>query len=172
MPPLRVGFVGAGFIAKFQLRAMAQIRTMEVVGITSRTRAHAEEAAALARELGVGEARVYDSIGEMAPHVDAITIYAPNYLRVAMMEEIVAAVQAGAALKGVICEKPLGRNVAEARRLVELAEQANLPTAYFENQVFMRPLAAQLAQLAPQIAAMGTPLLVRASEEHGGPHEP
>jgi predicted dehydrogenase len=127
---------------------------------------------AMARELGVGEAKVYASISEMAPHVDAIAIYAPNYLRIAMMEEIVEAVKAGAALKGVICEKPLGRNVAEARRLVELADEANLPTAYFENQVFMRPLRAQLAQLAPQIATMGTPVLVRAAEEHGGPHEP
>ena len=172
MQPLRVGFVGAGFIAKFQLRAMAQIRNMELAGVTSRTRAHAEEVVALARELGVGEAKVYASITEMAPHVDAIGIYAPNYLRVGMMEEIVDAVKAGAALKGVICEKPLGRNVAEAQRLVALAEEANLPTAYFENQVFMRPLRAQLAQLAPQIATMGTPLLVRASEEHGGPHEP
>ncbi|MCC6455779.1 MAG: Gfo/Idh/MocA family oxidoreductase [Caldilineaceae bacterium] len=172
MPPLRVGFVGAGFIAKFQLRAMAQIRNMELGGITSRTRAHAEETAALARELGVGEPVVYESIAAMAPHVDAIAIYAPNDLRVAMMEEIVTAVQAGAALKGVICEKPLGRNVAEARRLVELADQAGLQTAYFENQLFMKPVRAQLAQLAPQIATMGSPLLVRAAEEHGGPHEP
>ena len=171
MPPLRVGFVGAGFIAKFQLRAIAQIRNMEVVGITSRTRAHAEETAALARELGVGEARVYDSVREMAPHVDVIAIYAPNYLRVAIMEEIVEAVQAGAVLKGVICEKPLGRNVAEARRMVELANQVGLPTAYFENQLFMKPVRAQLAQLAPQIATMGPPLLVRSAEEHGGPHE-
>lgn len=172
MPPLRVGFIGAGFIAKFQLRAMAQIRNMALAGVTSRTRAHAEEVVTLARELGVGEGQVYSSIGEMAPHVDAIAIYAPNHLRIDMMEEIVAAVEAGASLKGVICEKPLGRNVAEARRLVELAEQAKLPTAYFENQVFMKPLRAQLTQLAPQIATMGTPLLVRASEEHGGPHEP
>ena len=171
MPPLRVGFVGAGFIAKFQLRAIAQIRNMEVVGITSRTRAHAEETAALARALGVGQARVYDSIREMAPHVDVIAIYAPNYLRVAIMEEIVEAVQAGAVLKGVICEKPLGRNVAEARRMVELANQVGLPTAYFENQLFMKPVRAQLAQLAPQIATMGPPLLVRSAEEHGGPHE-
>jgi predicted dehydrogenase len=172
MAALRVGFVGAGFIAKFQVRAMAQIRNMELAGITSRTRAHCEEVAALARTLEVGDPQIYGSISEMAPHVDAIAIYAPNYLRIAMMEEIVAAVKAGAPLKGVICEKPLGRNVAEARRLVELADQANLPTAYFENQVFMKPLRAQLAQLAPQIKTMGSPLLVRAAEEHGGPHEP
>src|SRR5690606_12403435 len=102
MPPLRAGFVGAGFIAKFQVRAMAQIRNMELAGITSRARAHDEEVAAMARQLGVGEAKGYGSNSEMAPHVGGIAIYAPNYLRVARMEEIVEAVRAGAALKGVI----------------------------------------------------------------------
>ncbi|HXF63510.1 MAG TPA: Gfo/Idh/MocA family oxidoreductase [Caldilineaceae bacterium] len=172
MPPLRVGFVGAGFIAKFQVQAIAQIRNMEVAGITSRTRAHAEALSRQVRELGVGAGTVYDSIREMAPHVDAIAIYAPNYERVAIMEEIVEAVQAGAALKGVICEKPLGRTIAEARRLVELAEGANLRTAYFENQLFMKPLRTQMAQLAPQQRTMGPLVLVRSAEEHGGPHEP
>jgi predicted dehydrogenase len=172
MSPLRLGFVGAGFIAKFQVQALAQIRGVEVAGVTSRTRGHAEAVARLAHDLGVGSPMVYDSITAMAPHVDAIAVYAPNYLRVAMVEEIVAAAQAGAALLGVICEKPLGRNVAEARRLVELAESANLKTAYFENQLFMKPLRTQMAQLAPQQRTMGPLTLVRAAEEHGGPHEP
>lgn len=168
---LKVGIVGAGFVARFQARAVAQIRNMEIVGITSRTRASAEATAALIRELGAGEAVVYDSIGEMAKQVEAIAIYAPNYARVAIMEEIAAAVQAGAALKGVICEKPLGRNLKEARRLVELAEEANLRTAYFENQIFMKPIQAQLAQLAPVQRTMGLLVLTRSAEEHGGPHE-
>jgi predicted dehydrogenase len=172
MPPLRVGFVGAGFIAKFQVQAIAQIRNMEVAGITSRTRSHAEVLAHQVREAGVGEGIVYDSIAGMAPHVDAIAIYAPNYLRVELMEEIVAAVRQGAALKGVICEKPLARTVAEARQMVALAEAANLRTAYFENQLFMKPLRTLLAQLAPQQRSMGPPVLVRSAEEHGGPHEP
>lgn len=171
MTALRLGIIGAGFIAKFQVRALAQMRGVEVAGITSRTRGHAEQVAQLAQALGVGSPVVYDSIRELASRVDVVAIYAPNYVRVAMMEEIVDAVQAGAALKGVICEKPLGRNVAEAARLVELADQAQLKTAYFENQLFMKPVRAQLAQLAPQIATMGPPLLVRAAEEHGGPHE-
>jgi predicted dehydrogenase len=172
MPPLRLGLVGAGFIARFQVQALAQMRGVAVTGITSRTRSHAEAVAALAHDLGVGSPTVYSSITAMAPHVDAIAIYAPNYLRVAMVEEIVAAVQTGAALQGVICEKPLGRTVAEARRLVELAESANLKTAYFENQLFMKPLRTQLAQLAPQRRTMGPLTLVRSAEEHGGPHEP
>jgi len=172
MQPLRLGFVGAGFIAKFQAQALAQIRGVEVAGVTSRTRIHAEEVARLSHDLGVGSPVVYDSITAMAPHVDVLAIYAPNYLRVAMVEEIVAAVQAGVTLQGVICEKPLARTVAEARRLVELAESVNLKTAYFENQLFMKPLAAQMAQLAPQQRSMGPLTLVRSAEEHGGPHEP
>ena len=172
MQPLRLGLVGAGFIAKFQVHALAQMRGVEVTGITSRTRIHAEDVARLCHDRGVGRPTVYDSITAMAPQVDAIAIFAPNYLRVAMVEEIVAAVQAGAALLGVICEKPLARNVAEARRLVALAESVNLKTAYFENQLFMKPLRAQMAQLAPQQRSMGPLTLVRSAEEHGGPHEP
>jgi predicted dehydrogenase len=87
------------------------------------------------------------------------------------MEEIVAAVKAGAELKGVICEKPLGRTVAEARRLVELARSAGLHTAYFENQIFMKPMQTQLAQLEPVQKQMGPFSLTRSAEEHGGPHE-
>jgi predicted dehydrogenase len=38
-------------------------------------------------------------------------------------------VKAGARLKGVIREKPLGRNMKEARRLVALARECGLRTA-------------------------------------------
>jgi predicted dehydrogenase len=71
----------------------------------------------------------------------------------------------------VICEKPLGRNVAEARRLVELAESVKLPTAYFENQIFMKPVRTEMAQLEPLQNRMGPLSLSRSAEEHGGPHE-
>jgi predicted dehydrogenase len=87
------------------------------------------------------------------------------------MEEIAAAVKQGAVLKGVICEKPLGRTLKEACRLVDLANEAGLKTAYFENQIFMKPIQSQLLQLAPQQRSMGPLTLVRSAEEHGGPHE-
>ena len=172
METLKLGIIGAGFITRFQAKAIAQIRNMDIAGITSRTRANAEVVAQEIRDMGIGKAVVYDSIGEMATHVDAIAIYAPNFARVEIMEEIVTAVHNGANLKGVICEKPLGRNMKEARRLVELANEANLRTAYFENQIFMKPIQAQLAQLMPQQKTMGPLVLTRSAEEHGGPHEP
>lgn len=56
--------------------------------------------------------------------------------------------------------------------MVDLAGEAGLRTAYFENQIFMKPLRAQLAQLEPQQRTMGPLVLTRSAEEHGGPHEP
>ncbi len=161
--------IGAGFISHFQSVAMEQVRNMELAGVTSLAGAEAFAASARARNLG--PATVYPNVTELVKNVDAIAIYCPNYTRVAIMEEIVAAVKAGAKLKGVICEKPLGRNVAEARRLVDLAAGAGLKTAYFENQLQMRPIKSQLKQLEPLQKRMGPTTLTRSAEEHGGPHE-
>ena len=88
------------------------------------------------------------------------------------MEEIVDAVKAGAELKGVICEKPLARTVAEARRLVDLADEVYLNTSYHENQIHMKSIRNALIQLEPEQRTMGPIALARSSEEHSGPHEP
>jgi predicted dehydrogenase len=166
---LRVGIVGAGFIARFQLAAIRLVRGMEVVGITSLARA--DELAQLTVELGIGNPKIYPNVTEMAKHVDCIAIFSPNFSRIAILEEIVAAVKAGSRLQGVICEKPLGRTVAEARRMVELAASVNLRTAYYENQLFMKAVKAQKTQLEPVQRTMGPMSLTRCAEEHGGPHE-
>jgi predicted dehydrogenase len=50
-------------------------------------------------------------------------------------------------------------------------KEVGLKTAYFENQIFMKPIQAQLRQLAPLQKKMGPIMLARSSEEHGGPHE-
>lgn len=170
MPPLKLGIVGAGFIARFHAKAIQQVRDFEIAGITAPH--HAADLADLVRENNLGEGKIYPNLSEMAKNVDVIALCAPNYTRIELMEELLGVVQAGAALKGVICEKPLGRNVKEARRMVELAQSAGLKTAYFENQVFMKPMQSQRIQLAPQQRSMGPLALVRCSEEHSGPHEP
>jgi predicted dehydrogenase len=169
MAVLKLGIVGAGFVANFHARALTQVRNMEVAGITALK--GAEALSAFVQEQGLGEGTVYPNVGEMAKHVEAIAVYAPNFARLEIVEQIAAAVKQGAVLKGIICEKPLGRNVKEARRLVDLAKEAGLNTAYFENQIFMKPIQSQLAQLAPQQKTMGPLALTRSAEEHGGPHE-
>ncbi len=165
----KYGFVGAGFVAKFHLAALRQVRGIEVAGVHAV--GGAAEFAALAKGWQLGETVAYPSIAEMARHVDCIAVCAPNFARLEVIEAIVAAVKAGAPLKGVICEKPLGRNVAEARRVVDLAQSVSLRTAYFENQIFMKPIRSQLTQLEPVQKQMGPLSLARSAEEHGGPHE-
>ena len=171
MQPLKLGMVGAGFVAHFHARAIQQLRTIDIDGVVSRTRDSAEELGKWVRDHGLGAGEVYDSAAEMANHVDAIAIYSPNFTRLAIVEEIVEAIRGGAQLKGLICEKPLARNMREARRMIELVESVDVRTAYFENQIFMKPIQTQLEQLAPQQETMGPMTLTRSAEEHGGPHE-
>jgi predicted dehydrogenase len=169
MTTLKLGIVGAGFVAHFHARAIQQVRGLEVAGITAVNRA--DDLSSFVIKHGLGEGKIYPSVAEMANQVDAIAIYVPNFARLEIVEQIVDAVKKGAQLKGVICEKPLGRNVQESRRLVELANEAGLKTAYFENQIFMKPIQSQLMQLANVQKAMGPLALTRSAEEHGGPHE-
>ncbi len=138
MKPLRYGIAGGGFISAFQLRALQQVRGVEVAGLVSRR--PPEQLAAFVKKHGLGEGRIFANITELARHVDVIALFAPNFARVEMVEEVVAAARAGAELKGVICEKPLARNLAEARRVVQLVEEAGLRHAYFENQLHMKSM--------------------------------
>lgn len=146
------------------------------MGVVSRRRKTAEEAVLLARELGVGDARAYDSVTEMVadPEIHALWICSPNFTRIEVMEEIVHALEAGMGeLVGVACEKPLGRNAAEARKMLELAERASLLDGYLENQLFSPSVVRGKDILWSRGAALtGPPFLARAAEEHSGPHMP
>jgi len=167
---LKVGFIGAGFIAKFQAIALKMVRGIEIAGITKRK--NSEQIAAFVRDNGLGDCKIYSTIAERCNNCDTVAVLAPNYVRVAIVEEIVDAVKKGAQLKGIICEKPLGRTVAEAKKLVALAKEVNLPTAYLENQLHMKCVRNALAQITPQQKVMGPIAIARCSEEHAGPHEP
>jgi predicted dehydrogenase len=77
-------------------------------------------------------------------------------------------------LKGIACEKPLARNVAEAKEVLRLVNRTGIMHAYLEDQIF-----------APQ-SKPGRSLILgtrcgnhwtsipgaRAAEEHSGPHTP
>jgi predicted dehydrogenase len=172
---LGVGFIGSGFITRFHIRSWQAVRDADVRGIWSPHSGRAEEAAALARELRVGDAKAYASIEAMVedPAIDCIWICGPNFARVENMERIVAALSRGASLVGVACEKPLGRNAAEANRMVELVERTGLLHGYLENQLFAPAVERGKAITWARGAALaGRPYLARAAEEHGGPHEP
>jgi predicted dehydrogenase len=171
---LGIGFVGSGFVARFHIGSFVSVRDAEVRGVFSPNAERAGAAARLAREKGVGEARVFDSIEAMVadPAIDCLWLCGPNHQRVANMEAIVAALESGAGkLVGVACEKPLGRTVREAKAMRELMTRARLLDGYLENQVFAPAVARGKELLWSRGArASGRPYLARAAEEHSGPH--
>ncbi|MFL5541111.1 MAG: Gfo/Idh/MocA family protein [Longimicrobiaceae bacterium] len=172
---LGIGIIGSGFNARFHLQAFVGVRDADVRGVWSPNPAHAAETAALARSLDVGDARAFASIAEMVadPAIDAVWLCGPNHARIENVEEVVHAVSRGAALKGIACEKPLARNVAEARRVAELVKGAGVMHGYLENQVFAPQVEAGRALIwARGAATTGRPYLARAAEEHSGPHAP
>jgi predicted dehydrogenase len=173
---LGVGFIGSGFNTKFHLQAFRGVRDAEVYGIWSPNRSHAAATAELARALDVGDAKAFGSITDMVadPRIDAIWLSGPNHARIENVEEIVHAIESGkGTLRGLACEKPLARNVAEAKRVLELVKRVGLPTGYLENQVFAPQVETGRSLLWGRGAATtGRPYLARAAEEHSGPHMP
>ena len=173
---LGIGFLGGGFISRFHIQSLLGVRDVDVTGVFSKTKQSAEDTAALANNLGVGPAKVFDSITTMIadPDIDAIWVCSPNYTRIETFDEIADAVNSGkGSLVGVTCEKPLGRNVAEAKKVLELTQSAGLLDGYLENQVFSPSITRGKEIIWERGAATtGRPFLARAAEEHSGPHMP
>jgi predicted dehydrogenase len=173
--PLRIGFLGSGFIAGFHLQALLGVRDAQVAGVFSPTHKNREALAKKANEMHLGPCKAYGSIEEMldSGEVDAVWVLGPNDTRLDQMRAIHEAVKNGASLIGVACEKPLGRNLAEAREMLRLAEDAGLNHGYLENQVFSTAVQRGKEVIWRRgVPAAGRPYLARASEEHSGPHSP
>ena len=174
--PLGIGIIGSGFNARFHLHAFVGVRGAEIKGIWSPNEKNAAEAARLAGSLDVGEPKLHRSISDMVadPAIEAVWLCGPNHTRVENVEEITNAISRGrGSLKGIACEKPLARNVAEAKRILDLVEQAGLRHGYLENQLFAPSVATGREIVwARGVPFTGRPYLARAAEEHSGPHKP
>ena len=115
---VRWGILGVARIAVNRtIPAMQAGEWCEVAGIASRDRTRAESAA---RELGVPKA--YGSYDEMLadPEIEAIYNPLPNHLHLPW------SVRAAEAGKHVLCEKPVGMNVAEALQLLAVRDRTGV----------------------------------------------
>ncbi|SVC85329.1 uncharacterized protein METZ01_LOCUS338183, partial [marine metagenome] len=172
-----IGFIGGGFITRFHIQSLISVRNCDVVGVMSKTMSSAEESAALANKIGVGNnAKAYKSITDMIADssIDALWVCSPNFARIDTFEEIANAISSGKGeLIGVACEKPLGRNYEEAKKVLELTQSVELLDGYLENQVFSPSITrGKEIVWARGAATTGRPYLARAAEEHSGPHMP
>jgi len=175
MRRLRVGYVGAGFVAAFHIRGWTGVRNADIVAICDRHKERARAAANLCRELGVGNPSIFTDVSDMmaTPNLDAVWLTVPNFARLPVMETIAEEVTQGKArLTGVACEKPLARNVKESRKMLNLVKKTGLLHGYLENQVFAPSVVKGKETLWKRGASIaGRPYLARCAEEHGGPHK-
>src|SRR5271163_5032886 len=112
------GVLGAANIAlKKVIPGMQLGEWSEISGIASRDLNKARQAA---RELGI--AKAYGSYDEMLadPEIEAIYNPLPNHLHVPW------SIKAAEAGKHVLCEKPIGMNVAEARALLNARDRTGV----------------------------------------------
>ena len=118
---LGVGFIGSGFNARFHMQSWPGVRDADVLGVWSPNRKNAESRRRLRAVARRRRRRsAYRSIADMVadPAIDAIWLSGPNQARIENVEEIVDTIVRGhGELRGIACEKPLARNVAEAKQV-------------------------------------------------------
>ncbi len=129
MKPISIGIVGLGFMAATHLKAYRQVPGARIAALCNPSGRHLDgDFSNVAGNIGDNQPLRIDMSGVKAyrdyaamladPEIDAIDICAPTGTH----EELaVAALRAG---KHVLCEKPLARNSAQARRIVEAARVA------------------------------------------------
>lgn len=156
---VRVGLVGSQFISSIHADALERCARAELVAVASPTGDHAE---VLARKFGMPHHfQDYRKMLEI-DHLDLVVIGAPNHLHAAIT------IDAAAAGKHVVCEKPLCLNLAEADRMIEACRAAGVKLMYAEELCFA-PKYVRLKQLLDS-GALGYPVLIKQSEKHDGPH--
>lgn len=172
--PLRIGFLGSGFISELHLQALRSVRGAQVAAVFSPDPGHRQRLASRVEAAGLGPCHAANSVRDLleSEGVEAVWVMGPNHRRLEHMAAIhKAARTSGSQLAGVACEKPLARNLAEAQEMLHLASDAGLLHAYLENEIFAPALRrGREAIWERAVPGSGRPYLVRAVEEHSGPH--
>ncbi len=156
----RIAMLGSGFIGRFYADALHGQRSKDkVVSVFSRRE---ESAKKFAADYGCEHwtTNMEESIAH--PNVDVVCISLPNNLHEA------AVILCCAHKKAVITTKPLGRNAAEAKRMLESVEAAGIFNGYLEDLVYTPKFLK--ANESVQNGALGRILWAKSRETHPGPH--
>ena len=114
---LKVGIIGCGGIANGKhMPSLKQIPELEMVAFCDIIVERAEKAA---KEFGTPDAKVYEDYKELLADasIDVVHVLTPN------REHAQITIDALHAGKHVMCEKPMAKSAADARRMVEAAKE-------------------------------------------------
>jgi predicted dehydrogenase len=130
-PRLNIGVVGYGFMGRTHSNAFRRVSNffdvpyepvLKVICARNRSRAESFQQTWGYESIETDWRRLIER-----KDIDVVDIASPNDTHA---EIAIAAAQAG---KAILCEKPLGRNAAESRTIVEAAEKAGVPNMVWYN---------------------------------------
>jgi predicted dehydrogenase len=157
---MNIAMLGSGFIGRFYTDSLHGYRSKDkVVTIYSRRE---ESAKKFATDYSVPFWTINMEEAIARPEVDVVCISLPNNLH----EE--AVMLCCKHKKAVITTKPLGRNAAEAKRMLEAVEKVGIFNGYLEDLVYT-PKHLKANESVKQ-GALGRVLWSKSRETHPGPH--
>ncbi len=157
---MKIAMLGSGFIGRFYADALVSNRSKDsIVSIYSRRE---ESAQKFADDYKVPH--VTTNMEESIAHseTEVVCIALPNNLH----EE--AVMLCCKHKKAVITTKPLGRNAAEAKRMLEAVEKAGIFNGYLEDLVYTPKFIKAMESV--KNGALGRILWAKSRETHPGPH--
>lgn len=152
--------LGTGLIGDFYTMSLHHQRSRDRVGtVYSRSQ---ERADAFGDRWGIENrtTSMKDAIGD--PTTSVVVVALPNQLH---EEAIRMCADAG---KAVLCTKPLGRSAEEAKRILDIVEEAGIFAGYLEDLVYTPKHSKAVASV--ESGAIGDVTWVRSRETHPGPH--
>ncbi|MBX7168511.1 MAG: Gfo/Idh/MocA family oxidoreductase [Pirellulales bacterium] len=159
MARVGVGLIGSQFITALHYEALKHVPDAEVVAVASPT---AEHVRGFAEARGVG--RWFTDYRELLAlaDVELVILGVPNDLHCRLV------LDAAAAGKHVVLEKPMALNLAECDAMIAACRTAGVKLMYAEELCFA-PKYVRLKQLVDS-GALGRIHLIKQLEKHDGPH--
>jgi predicted dehydrogenase len=157
---MNIAMLGSGFIGRFYADSIIGQRSKDkIFSIYSRSE---EKAKKFAVDYRCPHFTTNMEEAIMHPDVDVVCISLPNNLHEA------AVLLCCKHKKAVMSTKPLGRNAAEAKRMLEAAEKAGIFNGYLEDLVYTPKFLK--AHESVRSGALGRILWAKSRETHPGPH--
>jgi myo-inositol 2-dehydrogenase/D-chiro-inositol 1-dehydrogenase len=134
MSKLKIGFLGAGYIAGVHASILARDERVQIAAVHDVVKSRAKQ---LASPAG---AQVAHSVAEVLAMCDTIYINTPN------TQHTELAILAVEERKHVFCEKPMATSIAEARRVLKAAQKSKTVFQVGHNRRFA-PVYAELKRM-------------------------
>ena len=155
-----ITMLGTGLIGLFYTMTLHKQRGRDRVHVVySPTEEHVK---GFAEEWGIPKWTTDMAEAINDPETDVVVVGLPNHVH---KDAGIMAAEAG---KAVLCTKPLARNAAEAKAMLDAVEKAGVFHGYLEDLVYTPKMLKSLQFV--KNGAIGRVLWVRSRETHGGPH--